>query len=564
MAISILASILLLPSALAVYNAYCLCLNYRLAQKIGVPIIVLPASPDNPLWALSSGKILFVVEVLFGKTSATTYGRLGWEFYDKSKLHLRYGDAVILVTPAYNWVYVCNAEAFNEIFQRRNGFPRPPRMMAMLDVFGPNISTRKITSTPFNEQNSSKVWREALRQAGEVLSFWKSLNPPIKRTARDTRTLSLHVLSGVGFGKSYSFHKSAEPPSAGHTFNYRDSLALILENAIPILVFGPKLLNRKFLPNKWRRIGQATVDFKFHMTEMMQEERRLISQHKPGAGNIISSLIKTSADQIDASNQSLNDLLERKGLTEEEIYGNIFIYNFAGHDTVAITFNTAIYLLAAYPNVQDWIAEEINAVVPNGNTSSREYGEIYPKLNRCLAVLLETVRLYNPLIGIAKSTGSEPQPLTVNGKQIIIPANSRVIPNINAMHSHPRYWGDDALDWRPSRWIVKATSPRPDPAPTGTTETISDESIFVPARGTYVPWSDGTRVCPGKKFAQVEFVACIVALFGRHRVEVVPKGYETLKEARKRVLMTVNDCEIVLLLQMKDPGSVGLRWVGRN
>jgi cytochrome P450 len=41
-----------------------------------------------------------------------------------------------------------------------------------------------------------------------------------------------------------------------------------------------------------------------------------------------------------------------KGLTEEEIYGNIFVYNFAGHDTTATTLNWALYLLAAFPEVK--------------------------------------------------------------------------------------------------------------------------------------------------------------------------------------------------------------------
>lgn len=84
---------------------------------------------------------------------------------------------------------------------------------------------RKSTRTPFNQQNSSLVWIEVLRQADEVLQFWKSLELPISRTAKDTRTLSLHVLSGAGFGKSYSFRKSAEPLKPGRLLNYKDLLA---------------------------------------------------------------------------------------------------------------------------------------------------------------------------------------------------------------------------------------------------------------------------------------------------------------------------------------------------
>ncbi|KAF7920214.1 uncharacterized protein EAE97_011555 [Botrytis byssoidea] len=257
-----------------------------------------------------------------------------------------------------------------------------------------------------------------------------------------------------------------------------------------------------------------------------------------------------------------------RGLTQDEVYGNIFVYNFAGHDTMAITMNWALYLLAANPGVQEWLREEIRTVVINDDTQSK-YQEYYPKLNRCLAVLLETLRLLNPLIGIAKSTGVEPQPLTLNGKTVVIPSNTRVIPNINAMHSHPKYWGSDALIWRPNRWILSKKSdsetrtqeenlPNDSINPNSTPE---EEFIFSPQKGTYVPWSEGARACPGKKFGQVEFVATMVSLFKKHRIEVVPGKGESIEEARKRAEKSVWDSEIVLLLQMKKPELVGVKWV---
>ena len=133
---------------------------------------------------------------------------------------------------------------------------------AMLNVFGPNVSTvrshqqclryrlmipqqvegvewqrqRKITSGPFNEQNSNLVWNVSTRQTQEVLAYWASQRSPITDTAKHVRTLSLHVLSSAGFGKSYSFQKSSEPSKPGHMFNYRDALAHILDHIMLILV----------------------------------------------------------------------------------------------------------------------------------------------------------------------------------------------------------------------------------------------------------------------------------------------------------------------------------------
>ena len=58
----------------------------------------------------------------------------------------------------------------------------------------------------------------------------------------------------------------------------------------------------------------------------------------------------------------------------------------------------------------------------------------------------------------------------------------------------------------------------------------------MPIKGTFLPWSDGARVCPGKKFAQVEFVALTVALFQDRRVEPMPEAGESVEAARKRML----------------------------
>ncbi len=136
-----------------------------------------------------------------------------------------------------------------------------------------------------------------------------------------------------------------------------------------------------------------------------------------------------------------------------------------------------------------------------------------------------------------------------------------------ALHTHPRCWGDDSLDWRPKRWILTSqtattTHPKQEPADLGAI--LNAEHHLVPEKGTYFPWSDGARNCPGKKFAQVEFVAVMAALFRNHRVEPVPQAGETLSEARQRVLEVVKDSNVELLLQMRDPNNVKVKWRRRG
>jgi len=108
------------------------------------------------------------------------------------------------------------------------------------------------------------------------------------------------------------------------------------------------------------------------------------------------------------------------------------------------------------------------------------------------------------------------------------------------------------MEWNPSRWITHV----------GKSETTAaGEELITPARGSYIAWSDGLRPCPGKKFSQVELVGTMVSLFGKYRVEIVPNDGETAEEARERVKRVVDDNIMMLLLQMREPKTVGLRWV---
>lgn len=203
--------------------------------------------------------------------------------------------------------------------------------------------------------------------------------------ARDTRTLSLDVLAATGFQKSYKFRASTEP-GPDEARNYRQALMLTLDNALFMMLVPPKLLTMPFIPKSWARIGRATNDLRQYMMDMLNEERRLLDAGKPGTGNLMSSLVRASeVEQMKNSKSNANDI---RGLTVSEILGNIFVINFAGHDTTANTLAYAILLLAAYPEVQDWVGQELEEILPDSSSETWRYEQLFPRLKRCLAVLV--------------------------------------------------------------------------------------------------------------------------------------------------------------------------------
>ncbi len=88
---------------------------------------------------------------------------------------------------------------------------------------------------------------------------------------------------------------------------------------------------------------------------------------------------------------------------------------------------------------------------------------------------------------------------------------------------------------------------------------LRQETLVAHKQSTYFPWSDGPQNCPGAKFAQVEFVAVLACLLHDHRIEIVQKPGESAEMAAKRALTTTEDCDMELLLRMRDADKVHLK-----
>lgn len=320
---------------------------------------------------------------------------------------------------------------------------------------------------------------------------------------------------------------------------YEDSLKMTLDNCVLIFVFGPKFLGKTWLPKKFQTIHHVCTSFQKHMTEAYEQEKQAVDSGQSQATdqNFLNLLVRASQND-DPQSQ----------LTESEIYGNIF------------TFTFALYFLAAFPEVQDWIHEEIRQVAGQRRPQEWECELDFPRLKRCLAVMLETLRLYTP-VPTSKFTDATTQTLKVGPggkKTIILPPETMVIPSYAALQTDPKYWGTDSLIWRLSRWTKGAKNDH--------TATVvpENEELITPYRGTYLAWSGGARDCPGRNFSQVEFVATMATLFLDYRVEPVKMEGETTDASRKSVLHLIEtDSAPVWLLQMLHPERAPLVWSRR-
>ncbi|KAF7901053.1 hypothetical protein EAF00_003274 [Botryotinia globosa] len=475
-------------------------INHLRASKMGIPLIRLPVDSMNMIWLVlepSLWRVLDQLPINFGNFGH--YSRRGWHFHDKATSHLKYGPIYGLVSPCDIYIYVADPDAI-EIFTRRGDFLRPSKMYTLLEKsFGCTLQ-RKYHEVRLAGKRNTGGMESSFRISGNS-------------TAKDTRTLSLNVLAATGFRKSYQFRSSAQA-GTGEAGSYRDSLQTVMDNVILIIFIPFRYLCLPFMPKSWRLVGKAATDFKVYMEDMLDEESTL---HKK--------------EDMVTSRQTAQ--YPSKGLAIEEIFGNIFVINFAGHDTTANTLAFSMILLAAHPEVQDWVTEELQEVIKDAADELLEYEKLFEKLNRCRAVLLETLRQFPPIMALPKWSNEISQTLQIQGKTVVIPPHTGL--------------------WNPSRWVQST------PDPTSQTSILNTEKVITPAISTFFPWSDGPQNFPGQKFSQVEFVA-VLAILLRHRVSIVQNDNETPEKAKERALAVTQDCDMEFLLRMRDADQVNLTW----
>ncbi|KAF5558266.1 cytochrome p450 3a7 [Fusarium napiforme] len=514
--------------------------NYGKAKAIGLPVLITPIDPSNVPYLLCSSFLEPLLRRIlpFGLGNFVEYNSRDWNYEQIHALQERIGDTFIIVSPKQIRVFTGNAKASDDLCRRRRDFVKAVALYKPLEIFGRNVVTtegddwvrhRRITTPPFNERNSALVWDESKRQATDMLKMWASNPQGVVNPQRDTMVLALHVLTAAGFGRSYTFGSGLESALENHSLTYRDSLSLILGNLFTAVFTATLNLPTWMLPSKLKRVQDAVVNFRQYMAEMVAEEREAMDAGAEEQDNLMSILVRASENQNK----------EGKGtrhLTDSEIYGNLFSYNLAGHETTSNTLAYATILLAANPEWQKWAAEEVDQVTAGVDLKDLDYETYYPQLKRVLAIMHETLRLFGAARAVPKTT-LEDQTLKVNGTSYTIPKNTFIGVNLAGLHTSSASWGDNALQWLPSRWIT------------------ADEKLAPMPTGAFLPWAAGPRVCPGKKFSQVEFVAVMACLLKDYTVEPA----EGDQAAARALMEEAKQSSFNFLLKVKHPEKIKLR-----
>lgn len=408
----------LLGAYLLTSTAHSLATNYAAARKTGLPVVISPISKLNPLWLVVQRRFApWMRRNLPAAFSAwTRHNVLSWFFDDKYLLFAELGSRSWLhVTPSEVEFHCADPAVNAQVFGRRADFDKPAAVLHLVDIYGPNISSvtgaewkrhRRVTASPFNERNNRLVWDEALRQAGQVAACWSGRGKEgFNTTAEDTVAVSLNILATAALGESWDFRpvRGAEDGAPGggdgQAASYRESLHVLL-SSVRTLVVTPKWVYRLpgwCIPSGYlSRFVETRRVFGRHMEDMVRARKADIASGdaRTDDSTFLSALVLKSEEVRREEESGLGKSggggVSKASLSNNELYGNLFTYNLAGHETTANSLSFAIYLLAAFPEWQEWVREEVDAVytVSADGQVNTAYEDVFPNLKRCRAFLV--------------------------------------------------------------------------------------------------------------------------------------------------------------------------------
>ncbi|XP_044289356.1 cytochrome P450 3A24-like isoform X1 [Varanus komodoensis] len=234
-------------------------------------------------------------------------------------------------------------------------------------------------------------------------------------------------------------------------------------------------------------ISQQGLDF-FARTFAKIKEARL----KEGLGSRV-DFLQLMLDSQDSGSAQISNGMDHsyKGLTDEEIVAQAFVFVFAGYETTSNVLGSMAYVLATHLEVQQKLQDEIDSALPSQTPPT--YDAVM-QLEYLGMVLSETLRMYPVLPRLTRDCKRSVQ---VNG--VTIPKGTLVTIPVYILHLNPEYW-PEPKEFRPERFSK---------------ENRENRDPYI-----YLPFGAGPRNCIGMRFALVTIKVAITLLLQRFSFRV--------------------------------------------
>nr|XP_049702800.1 cytochrome P450 4d2 [Helicoverpa armigera]WRX06091.1 CYP341B5P [Helicoverpa armigera] len=178
------------------------------------------------------------------------------------------------------------------------------------------------------------------------------------------------------------------------------------------------------------------------------------------------------------------------GYNDMELREEIVLLFVAATDTTTLGASFTSVLLARHPQVQEKVYQELQEVF--GDSNRPVTADDLTRLKYLDAVIRESLRLYPP--GPLLLRRADEDVVLPSGQTL--PKGTGIMLCVFATHRNPRYWGEDAEQFRPERFL--------------------DEQLRHPA--AFLAFSYGPRNCIGYRFAMMSMKTVLATLLRRYKV----------------------------------------------
>ncbi|KUI67226.1 Cytochrome P450 3A2 [Cytospora mali] len=549
--------------------------HIRLARATGLPFVILPYSLLGAPWQLAQFIVVPVAKIIPKRLTQNWLPLLlfnefwhnGYEPFERVK-----ADTFLAVSPGGLILYTCDPDVNTQLF-RDGSFGKPAELMSILNIYGPTITGtdgpesrlyRKITGPFFSESTLRRVFVQSV--SGATILLAALTRPDAHRQLRTlSARVSLNTLSQICYDnqtdsdlvKALAFSDNVPD---GRTLSYSEALHGLMDNWTAIFLM-PHWMLRLSPFRSHNHAAECYSELGPYMDQIKREKEGILSEksvHDTSDGNLLDLLVQAGTSSQDHDSPPL--------LTNVQVIGQIFLFMFAGHEANANMVVSVILLLACHPEVQETMQRDLDRLLGQTSPDTWSYDEHYSVLMQTTvgAVINEALRLFSVIPVLPKCVPPKGPWLSINvkGQCHPLPPNTIALTNTSATHRHPTYWpkrpstiGEGKLAWTDIRndprqrpFAVADFDPSRWTEIDNTDETVMGSGKFLkPRAGTFLPFSEGSRGCLGRRFALVEVCAVVSTLFKTHSVELITdpasgqNAQEAWLDARRRAALALSE-----------------------
>ncbi|MFD9356979.1 cytochrome P450 [Streptomyces sp. NPDC060031] len=256
----------------------------------------------------------------------------------------------------------------------------------------------------------------------------------------------------------------------------RENLPALLKNLL-VRAASPKFLDR--LPIRANRdFDAASANLREVIDEVIHAARA--SGHTD-RDDLLSLLLRAQ------------DTESGERLSDAEVRDELSTILFAGAETTAATLAWTFHELAAHPEVENQVVQEIQDVVGDRPVTISDV----PRLGCLRRVLDEVIRLHGVTLLMRRTTA----PVDLGG--YTLPAGTEVAFSLYAIHRDPDlYANPEKFD--PDRWLPHR------------------QAAASLGREAYIPFGAGNRKCIGDAFVWTEATIAIATVLSRWQLRPIP------------------------------------------